>query len=153
MSNTYFQQNILEHHLAYDLENESLGVTLVYTAVRAVFEAVAGKWSDFIFSTSQHIITLEEDIYKQPANDERAPVLWNVSKQLMKFHILLMENTQADFWTNTIRRCRFKPELLGQSLKDYRRLSSEVEKTLRKLVVQVVDLVSLCCPIFASLIV
>ena len=149
LGKAYWQDGLDE----YDLDNESLGATLVYTAIRSVFEAVAGKWSDFIFSMSQHIITLEEEIYKQPANDERALVLWNVSKQLMKLHILLIENVQAELWTITIRRCRFKPKWLGQSLKDYRRLSSEVEETLKKPVAQMVDLVSFCCPIFASLIV
>ena len=122
-------------------ENSTLAAT-----IHLIFDTIAGKWSDFILSMHTYIVAFEEIIYDQPADDRRAPALWRVSKQLLqaerliKFHILLLEVVQRDL-TDITGNAK-GTDWLGQNLSDFKRLSSEVEETLKKPVAHMVDLVS-----------
>lgn len=124
-----------------------IGNPVLVAAVKLIFDAVAAKWSDYILSWLHYVTALEEQIYSQPANDKYSALLWGASKRLqqaerlLKFHILLLENVQHElvdiFGTDTM-----EPDWLRQNLKEFSRLSSEVEESLRKPVAQLVDLVS-----------
>jgi len=131
-----------------DVEDPLVGNPVLVAAVRLIFDAVAAKWSDYILSWLNYVAALEERIYSQPADDKYSPLLWGATKRLqqaerlLKFHVLLLENVQHELiditGPNTL-----DPDWLRQSLKEFTRLSSEVEESLRKPVAQMVDLVGL----------
>ena len=131
-------------HLYDDLE--VVDTPLLSAIIQLIFDTITGKWSAYVLSMHNHIATLEEIIYDQPADDRRAPALWGISKQLlqaerlMKSHVLLLENVQRDLTDLTGNTTR--PNWLGQNLAEFNRLSSEVEETLKKPVANMVDLVS-----------
>lgn len=135
--------------LMYNAEAEDplVGNPVLVAAIRLLFDAVAAKWSDYILSWLNYVTTLEEQIYSQPANDKYSPLLWGASKRLqqaerlLKFHVLLIENVQHDLKDIT-GPDTMESEWLRQTLKEFTRLSSEVEESLRKPVTQMVDLVS-----------
>lgn len=130
----------------FDLVDSTRGNSIAFATVQMIFNAIAEKWSSYILSMHNYIVSLEEVIYEQPANDERAPELWNISKQLLqaerliKLHILLLENVQNDFLL--LVEPTVDPNWLEQSLKEYVRLGSQVEETLRKPIAHMVDLAS-----------
>lgn len=104
-----------------------------------------------------YIAALEEEIYEQPANDLRADALWRISKQLLqaerliKFHVLLLQNVGNDL--NSLPENTMGPDWLVLNLTEYKRLSSEVEETLKKPVAHMVDLVCfLLCALLSGLI-
>lgn len=107
---------------------------------------VVGGGSDYILSMHNYIVGLEEIMYNQPADDGRAHALWSIPKQLLqaerldKFHVLLLEDVQRHLTNLTGNTMR--PDWLGQNLGDFKRLSGEVEETLKQPVAQLVDLVS-----------
>ena len=131
-----------------DVKDPLSGNPVLIAAVRLLFDAVAGKWSDYILAMHNHIATLEEHIYTEPADDEFSPLLWQISKRLLhaerllKFHTLLLENVQNELVDMT-GPGTMEVDWLRQNLKDFARLSSEVEESLRKPVAHMVDLVSI----------
>lgn len=129
-----------------DIQEPLIGNPVVVAAIRLIFDAVAGKWSDYILAMHNYIAALEEHVYSQPANDKYSPLLWSVSKRLLqaerllKFHVLLLENVQHELLDIT-GAGTMDPEWLRQSLKEFARLTSEVEESLRRPVTYMVDLV------------
>ena len=127
-----------------DVEDPLRGNPAMISAIRLIFDAVIAKWSDYILAMHNYIATLEERIYSQPANDEYSPLLWSVSKRLLhaerllKFHILLLENVQNELFEITGPGTM---EIGWLPVKEFGRLSSEVEESLRKPVAHMVDLV------------
>ncbi|KAL9618538.1 MAG: hypothetical protein Q9204_008391 [Flavoplaca sp. TL-2023a] len=92
-----------------------------------------------------YIASLEESVYEKPADDSRTNAVWSVSKQLLqaerllKFQILLLENIQNDF--GSLLQAEALPvDWLRSNLDEFKRLSSEVEETLKKPTAQMVDL-------------
>ena len=136
-------QNLLED---FDLTNQPSGNAVAFAIVQIIFEAVAGKWSDFIFCMDSYIAALEEKIYSQPANDQWSTALWSIAKQtseaerLIKFHLLLMEDIQNSLVFLVEKP--FGPDWLCQNILDFKRLSNEIEESLTKRVANMVDLVS-----------
>jgi len=130
-----------------DVENPLVGNPVLIAAVRHIFDAVSAKWSDYILSWLNYVAALEERIYSQPADDKYSPLLWGASKRLqqaerlLKLHILLLENVQHEFIDIT-GPSTMEPDWLRQNRKEFARLSSEVEESLRKPVAQMVDLVN-----------
>ena len=136
-------QNLLDD---FDLVNQPSGNAVAFAIVQMIFEAVARKWSDFIFCIDNYIAALEEEIYSQPANDQWSTALWSIAKQaseaerLIKFHLLLMEDIQ-----NSLLFLVEKPfglDWLSQNILDFKRLSNEIDESLKKPVANMVDLVS-----------
>lgn len=129
-----------------DPNSHSAGFAL--TVVGLAFEAVAARWVHYILCMHGYIASLEERVYENPADDTRTNALWSVSKQLLqaerllKFHILLLENIQNDFG-GLYQEGTMPTDWLRPNLDEFRRLSSEVEETLKKPTVHMVDLVSL----------
>lgn len=127
--------------------NPLIGNPVLVAALKLIFDAVAAKWSDYMLSWLHYVTALEEQIYSQPANDKYSALLWGASKRLqqaerlLKFHILLLENVQHEL-VDVIGSDTMDPDWLRQNLKEFTRLSSEVEESLRKPVAQLVDLVS-----------
>ena len=127
-------------------ENALNSTDLAVSALQLTLEAVASKWSFYIFHMHNYIASLEEQIYTQPADDRHSSGLWSVSKQLLqaerllKFHILLLENVQNDM-VRLAEPDACGPDWLRQSLNEFTRLSSEIEETLKKPVAHMVDLV------------
>lgn len=121
---------------------------LALAVVELTFESVAARWSHYILSMHNYIASLEERVYENPADDTRTNALWSVSKQLLqaerllKFHVLLLENIQNDF-KGLEQEDDVPTEWLQPNLTEFKRLSSEVEETLKKPTAQMVDLVSL----------
>lgn len=119
---------------------------LALAVVGLVFEAVEARWVHYILCMHGYIASLEERVYEDPADDSRTGALWSVSKQLLqaerllKFHILLLENIQNDFGELS-QEDSLPPDWLRPSLDEFRRLSSEVEETLKKPTAHMVDLV------------
>ena len=80
---------------------------LIMASLQLIFDAIAVKWSDYILGMHKHVVSLEEAIYSDPADDMRAAAVWDVSKQLLqaerllKFHIMLLEDLQADLPENS----------------------------------------------------
>lgn len=76
--------------------------TLAVAAMQLLFDAIAGKWSEYILHMHGFVSALAEDIYDEPANDEPSSVLWSVSKELLqaerllKSHIRLLETIQSE---------------------------------------------------------
>lgn len=141
----------------FDLADPPPGSSIAFTAIQLIFEAIADKWSDYILSMHNYIAALEEEIYEQPANDLRADALWRISKQLLqaerliKFHVLLLQNVGNDL--NSLPENTMGPDWLVLNLTEYKRLSSEVEETLKKPVAHMVDLVCfLLCALLSGLI-
>ena len=130
-----------------DVEDPLIGNPVLVAAIRLCLDAVARKWSDYILFMHNYIVSLEEVIYSQPANDTYSPLLWNVSKRLLqaerliKFHLHLIEDVQTGLVDITGPNT-MEPDWLNQNAKEFARLSSEVEESLRKPVAQMVDLVS-----------
>ncbi|KAL8805406.1 MAG: hypothetical protein Q9182_001972 [Xanthomendoza sp. 2 TL-2023] len=123
---------------------------LALAVVELTFESVAARWSHYILSMHNYIASVEERVYENPADDTRTNALWSVSKQLLqaerllKFHILLLENIQNDF--KGLEEDDDSPtDWLQPNLSEFRRLSSEVEETLKKPTAHMVDLVSIHC--------
>ena len=123
------------------------GNPVLVAVVRLVFGAVADKWSDYILTMQNYIVSVEEIIYSQPANDKYSPLLWNVSKRLLqaerliKFHRHLIENVQHEL-TDITGPDTMEPDWLRSIIEEFTRLNSEIEESLRKPVAQMVDLVS-----------
>ena len=75
---------------------------LAVATMQLLFDAVAGKWADYIFRMEAFVSALAEDIYDDPANDEPASILWSVSKEvlraerLLKSHVHLLETIQGN---------------------------------------------------------
>ena len=121
------------------------GNPVLVAAVRLIFDAVAGKWSDYILAMNNYIVSVEEVIYSQPANDRYSPLLWNISKlllqaeRLIKFHLHLVEDVQTGILDITGPNT-MDADWLRQNIKEFSRLSVEVEESLRKPVAQMVDL-------------
>lgn len=134
---------------ALSTEKPLTSTDLAISALQLTFEAVASRWSYYIFHMHNYIASLEEQIYTQPADDRHSSGLWSVSKQLLqaerllKFHILLLENVQNDL-IQLAEPDACGPDWLRQSLNEFTRLSSEVEETLKKPVAHMVDLVGPC---------
>ena len=130
-----------------DVEDPRVGNPVLIAAIRLTFDAVAGKWSDYILVMHNYIVSVEETIYSQPANDRFSPLLWSVSKRLLqaerliKFHLHLVENVQHGL-TDVTGVNTMEPEWLRQTIKEFTRLSIEVEESLKKPVTQMIDLVS-----------
>lgn len=114
--------------------------------IHLLFDAIAGKWSEYILQMHGFISALAEDIYEQPANDEPTSALWKVSKQLLqaerliKSHIQLAETIQAELRVFA-GSDPLKSDWLHQDLEEFRRLSDEVEKSLQKPIAHMLDLV------------
>ena len=129
-----------------DVEDPLVGNPVLIAAIKATFDAVAGKWGDYILVMHNYIVSVEETIYSQPANDKFSPLLWSVSKRLLqaerliKFHLHLVENVQ-DGLTDITGPNTVEPDWLRQNIKEFTRLSIEVEESLKKPVVQMIDLV------------
>ena len=136
-------QNLLED---FDLVNQPSGNAVAFAIVQMIFEAVARKWSDFILCIDNYIAALEEKVYSQPANDQWSSALWSITKQiseaerLIKFHLLLMEDVQNSLIFLVEKP--FGPEWLSQNILDFKRLSDEIDESLKKPVANMVDLVS-----------
>ena len=136
-------QNLLKD---FDLTNQPSGNAVTFAMVQIIFEAVARKWSDFIYCMDNYIAALEEDIYTQPANDQWSAALWSIAKQtseaerLIKFHLLLMEDVQNSLVFLVEKP--FGPDWLAQNILDFKRLSNEIDESLKKPVANMVDLVS-----------
>lgn len=136
-------QNLLED---FDLVNQPAGDAVAFAIVQMIFEAVARKWSDFIYCMDNYIAALEEEIYTQPANDQWSTALWSIAKQaseaerLIKFHLLLMEDVQNSLVFLVEKP--FGPDWLAQNILDFKRLSNEIDESLKKPVANMVDLVS-----------
>ncbi|KAL8783786.1 MAG: hypothetical protein Q9213_004402 [Squamulea squamosa] len=119
---------------------------LALAVVELAFESVAARWSHYILSMHNYLASLEERVYENPADDTRTGALWSVSKQLLqaerllKFHILLLENIQNDF-KGLEQEDAVPLDWLQPNLIEFRRLSSEVEETLKKPTAHMVDLV------------
>lgn len=81
--------------------------TLAVAAMQLLFDAIAGKWSEYILHMHGFVSALAEDIYDEPANDEPSSVLWSVSKELLqaerllKSHIRLLETIQSELTNAT----------------------------------------------------
>ncbi|KAL8700032.1 MAG: hypothetical protein Q9224_001154 [Gallowayella concinna] len=118
---------------------------LALAVVELTFESVAARWSHYILSMHNYIASVEERVYENPADDTRTNALWSVSKQLLqaerllKFHILLLENIQNDF-KGLEQEDDIPTDWLQPNLSEFRRLSSEVEETLKKPTAHMVDL-------------
>ena len=136
-------QTLLE---SFDLTNQPSGNAVAFAILQIIFEAVAGKWSDYIFCMDNYIAALEEEIYSQPANDQRSTALWSIAKQaseaerLIKFHLLLMEDIQNSLVF--LAEKPFRPDWLSQNILNFKRLSNEIDESLKKPVANMVDLVS-----------
>ncbi|KAL8899734.1 MAG: hypothetical protein Q9192_001437, partial [Flavoplaca navasiana] len=118
---------------------------LAFAVVGLAFEAVAARWVHYILCMHNYIASLEESVYEKPADDSRTNAVWSVSKQLLqaerllKFQILLLENIQNDF--GSLLQAESLPvDWLRSNLDEFKRLSSEVEETLKKPTAQMVDL-------------
>lgn len=128
-----------------DVKDPLNGHPVLVDAIRLIFDAVAGKWSDYILAMHNYVVSVEEVIYSQPANDLYSPLLWNISKLLLqaerltKFHLHLVENVQNGMLDIT-GPSTMEPDWLRQNIKEFARLNSEVEESLRKPVAQMVDL-------------
>ena len=135
-------QNLLED---FDLVNQPSGNAVVFAIVQIIFDAIASKWSDFIFCMDNYIAALEEEIYSEPANDQWSTALWSIAKQtseaerLIKFHLLLMEDIQNSLVFFVKKP--FGPDWLSQNISDFKRLSDEIDESLKKPVANMVDLV------------
>ncbi|KAL9011638.1 MAG: hypothetical protein Q9173_003537 [Seirophora scorigena] len=135
-------QQLLEY-LEPSCQSECLALAVVGLA----FEAVAARWVHYILCMHNYIASVEERVYEDPADDSRTGALWSVSKQLLqaerllKFHILLLENIQNDFGGLSQAETS-TADWLRPNLDEFRRLSSEVEETLKKPTAHMVDLVS-----------
>ncbi|KAL8766437.1 MAG: hypothetical protein Q9209_006813 [Squamulea sp. 1 TL-2023] len=118
---------------------------LALAVVELAFESVAARWSHYILSMHNYLASVEERVYENPADDTRTGALWSVSKQLLqaerllKFHILLLENIQNDF-KGLEQEDAMPLDWLQPNLTEFRRLSSEVEETLKKPTAHMVDL-------------
>ena len=129
-----------------DVKDPFLSSPIVVAAIRLIFHTISDKWSEYILRMQNYIVAVEETIYSQPANDKFSPLLWKLSKRLLqaerllKFHIHLLETVQVEL-TDITGPGTMEPDWLRQNLKEYARLSSEVEESLRKPVAQMVDLV------------
>ena len=136
-------QNLVED---FDLVNQPSGNPIAFAIVKTIFEAVARKWSDFILCMDNYIAALEEKIYSQPANDRWSSALWSITKQiseaerLIKFHLLLMEDIQNSLLS--LVETPFGPDWLNQDILDFKRLSNEIDESLKKPVANMIDLVS-----------
>lgn len=119
---------------------------LFVRAMQLLFDALAGKWSEYILRMHGFVSALAEDIYDEPANDEPSSTLWSVSKQLLqaerllKSQIRLCETIQSEY-VNAIGPNALRSDWLQQELIEFRRLGDEVEETLQKPVAQTLDLV------------
>ncbi|KAL8809217.1 MAG: hypothetical protein Q9200_003615 [Gallowayella weberi] len=129
---------------------------LALAVVELTFESVAARWSHYILSMHNYIASVEERVYENPADDTRTNALWSVSKQLLqaerllKFHILLLENIQNDFRGLEEEEDDSPTDWLQPNLSEFRRLSSEVEETLKKPTAHMVDLVLHRCSAFGK---
>ncbi len=137
-------KRLMRHADVYD---PLIGNPVLVAVVRLIFDAVAGKWSDYILAMHNYIVSVEEVVYSQPANDRYSPLLWTISKRLLqaerliKFHLHLVENVQNELSGITGPET-VEADWLRQNIKEFARLSSEIEESLRKPVAQMVDLVS-----------
>lgn len=136
-------QQLLEDFNEPSSQNGCLALAVVGLA----FDAVAARWGHYILCMHNYIASLEERVYENPADDSRINALWSVSKQLLqaerllKFHILLLENIQNDFG-GLLQEDSLPTDWLRPNLDEFKRLSSEVEETLKKPTAHMVDLVS-----------
>ena len=136
-------KNLLED---FDLVNQPSGNAIAFAIVQIIFEAVARKWSDFILCIDNYIAVLEERTYSQPANDQWSSALWSITKQiseaerLIKFHLLLMEDIQSSLVFLVEKP--FGPDWLSQNILEFKRLSNEIDESLKKPVANMIDLVS-----------
>ena len=109
---------------------------LAVAAIHLLFDAIAGKWSEYILRMHGFISALAEDIYDQPANDEPTSALWRVSKQLLQAerllisHIQLVETIQIELRYFAGPR-PLDSDWLHQDLEEFKRLSDEVETSVR----------------------
>ncbi len=121
--------------------------SLAVLTLRLLFDAIANKWSEYIFRMDGFVSALAEDIYSEPANDEPSSALWSISKQLLqaesllKSHIRLLERLQSEM-ANATRPNALSADWLRQELDDFKRLGGEVEETLQKPIAHMLDLVS-----------
>ena len=134
--------NVLED---FDIVNQPSGNAVAFAIIQVIYEAVARKWSDFVLCMDNYIAVLKEEIYTQPANDQWSTALWSITKQtseaerLIKFHLLLMEDIQNSL-VFLIEK-PFGPDWLSQNISDFKRLSNEIDESLKKPVANMVDLV------------
>ena len=67
-----------------------------------VWKSITQNWEDFLDVCNSHISVLEDNIYKQPADESRAPELWTNSsmwlkvERLISIHVAVVKEIQLN---------------------------------------------------------
>ena len=136
-------------HLPDGNESSSLelGTIVALTAVQLLFRTIADKWGAYILAMQNCVAGLEDEIYVPGADDQRAPALWEISKQLlqaerlMKEHLSLLENVQSDLFSPHHYPSSMSKDWLSPHLNEFTRMSEEMNEELKKPTAQMIDLV------------
>lgn len=87
----------LPFYLAYetgDISNdEQMGLECSKVILQDIFKAVTDSWDSFLDACNTHVSILEDRIYEQPADESRAPELWQNSSMWLKVERLVAMHT------------------------------------------------------------
>ena len=111
-----------------------------------LFDAVSQKWNDYISILHQRMVTVEEQLYNDPTNDQQANRLWSMSREilqaerLIRSHVQLLETLQYRLAFLKSGKSQQPPDWLRHNINDFNRLNVAVEENLKKPIANVIDL-------------
>jgi hypothetical protein len=90
----------LPFYLAFEskdtmMDDDHLAVQCSKAILDDVFKAVTMAWDGFLDHAVTHVSILEDKIYEEPADETRAPELWNNSSMWLKIEKLLNVHTDV----------------------------------------------------------
>lgn len=124
--------------------DEELGLYCIDLAVGYVVSALTSSWEKFITKCDEHISILEDRIYENPADETKAPDLWQNSSLWLKLEKLLtLQSSSISLLRNSLKELSGDPdrEFLKDAESQISRIRTLIEEELSKPTVALTDLV------------
>lgn len=131
-----------------DIPSDSLlSLECMDVAVGYVLSGILGSWDKFLAKCEEHVDILEEKIYENPADESRAPELWQNQNLWLKVEKLLYVQMEA---VNTLRQymkdlSMDERDFFHDSPDGFKRVETLIDEELSKPTASLNDLVCILC--------
>jgi len=124
--------------------DSELGLQCLNLALEYIFTGMWVSWENLVSKCEEHVSVLEEHIYENPADETRAPELWNNSSLWLKIEKLLSLQSSANGGFRTsLTELSLDPDrvFLKDAPAQVQRLQSLMDEELSKPTTALTDLV------------
>lgn len=117
--------------------DERLALNGIDRIVGDVFRGVAYNWEQFLSTSETHMSILEDKVYESPADETRAPELWNNSNMWLKTEKLVYNHMEivkeARLRLAELSEDENQPTTwLGGTLEEFEKAANMVQENLVK---------------------